>query len=123
MIYRKKRGTLKPHNSSIILNLEPILKMRNITHPTAYLMKIGINNTAAVKMLKGEAVQFNFRQLTTLCQHLNCTPNDLLETREMALPAGHALEALAPKESLMSVKEFLDGKSVEEVNALLSRVQ
>ena len=78
MYKRKKRGTLKPHKSSIVLDLKPILVARNILHPSAYLLKIGVNSFTANKMLKGEAVQINFRQLTTLCLHLNCTPNDLM---------------------------------------------
>jgi DNA-binding Xre family transcriptional regulator len=42
--------------------------------------------TSVNKMLKGEAVQINFRQLTTLCENLNCTPNDLFSLRGMQLP-------------------------------------
>jgi DNA-binding Xre family transcriptional regulator len=91
---RKKRGTLQPHNSSIVLHLKPILAARNILHPSAFLIKIGINNSTANKMLKGEAVQVNFRQLTTLCMTLNCTPNDLFALRDLTPPAGHQLEKL-----------------------------
>jgi DNA-binding Xre family transcriptional regulator len=91
---RKKRGTLQPHNSSIVLHLKPILVARNILHPSAFLIKIGINNSTANKMLKGEAVQVNFRQLTTLCMTLNCTPNDLFALRDLTPPAGHQLEQL-----------------------------
>jgi DNA-binding Xre family transcriptional regulator len=91
---RKKRGTLQPHNSSIVLHLKPILAARNILHPSAFLIKIGINNSTANKMLKGEAVQVNFRQLTTLCMTLNCTPNDLFALRDLTPPAGLQLEKL-----------------------------
>lgn len=91
---RRKRGTLAPSKSSIVLHLKPILAARNIIHPSAFLLKIGINNNSANKMLKGEAVQVNFRQLTTLCMTLNCTPNDLFALRDLVPPAGHQLEKL-----------------------------
>jgi len=123
MLYRKKRGSLKPHNSSIILNLKPILALRNIPHPSAFLIKIGINTTAVNKMLKGEAVQLNFRQLTILCTHLNCTPNDLFETRDMTLPPGHSLEVLAPKPEVMSLTDFARSKTVAQMNELLTRAE
>lgn len=120
----KKRGNLKPHKSSIVLNLAPVLAARNIIHPTAYLIKIGINNTTAGKMLRGDAVQVNFRQLTALCLNLNCTPNDLFALREMQLPEAHALQELrlvTPEEDSLSVNEWLAGKTVEEIAALLRK--
>jgi DNA-binding Xre family transcriptional regulator len=119
---RKTRGSLKPHNSSIVLNLKPVLAARNIMHPTAFLIKIGINNSTAVKMLKGEAVQVNFRQLTTLCLNLNCTPNDLFALRDMQLPEQHALQVIKPlisEEDSLSITEWLAGKSIREIRELM----
>lgn len=124
MIYKKKRGTLKPHASSIVLHLEPVLTARNIMHPTAFLIKIGVNNAMANKMLRGDAVQINFRQLTTLCLNLNCTPNDLLAIRKMELPEHHALNALhplAPDEAIISISDWLATKTVEEVQELMRK--
>ena len=121
MIQRKKRGTLKPHKSSIVLDLKPILVARNILHPTAYLIKIGINSNTANKMLKGEAVLVSLRQLTTLCQNLNCTPNDLLALREMDLPETHALHALKVQSQTTptTLTEWLEGKTLSEIEALM----
>jgi DNA-binding Xre family transcriptional regulator len=121
MYKRKKRGTLKPHKSSIVLDLKPILVARNILHPSAYLLKIGVNSFTANKMLKGEAVQINFRQLTTLCLHLNCTPNDLLALRQMDLPETHALNALKvlSETTPTTVTEWLKGKTLAEIEAMM----
>ena len=118
---RKKRGTLNPHKSSIVLHLAPILAARNILHPSAYLIKIGINNSSANKMLKGEAVQINLRQLTTLCTHLNCTPNDLFALREMQFTTPHELQKLPvlSEVPLPTISDFLAGKSLAEVRELL----
>ena len=119
---KNKRGNLKPHKSSIILDLHPILTARNIKFPSAFLTKAGINNRTLTKMMKGEAVQVNFRQLTILCISLNCTPNDLFVIRNMDLPELHALNALpvaGAEDDLPSVEEWLSGKSIEEVKTIL----
>ena len=120
MALKKKRGNLTPHDSSIVLHIHPILAIRNIAHPFAYLIKIGINNATANKMLKGEAVQINFRQLTLLCTHLNCTPNDLMAVRNLDLPATHQLHKLqSTNEALIHPADFFEGKSLEEIKEIL----
>lgn len=120
MALKKKRGSLKPHNSSIILHLAPILSARNIVRPFAFLLKIGINTSTANKMLKGEAVQINFRQLTTLCTHLNCTPNDLFALRNIDLPSHHQLQQIqSVEETVVNPSAFFEGKSLEEIKELL----
>jgi DNA-binding Xre family transcriptional regulator len=120
IMLRKKRGTLTPHQNSIVLHLKPILVARNILHPSAFLIKIGINNTTATKMLKGEAVQINFRQLTLLCTHLNCTPNDLLALRQLDLPIHHQLNQLQKHdETLQNTHTLFENKSLQEIKNLL----
>ena len=120
MTLKKKRGSLKPHNSSIILHLAPILSARSIVRPFAFLLKIGINTSTANKMLKGEAVQINFRQLTTLCTHLNCTPNDLFAIRNIDLPANHQLQQLqSVEDAVLNPSTFFEGKSLEEIKEIL----
>jgi DNA-binding Xre family transcriptional regulator len=91
---RKKRGTLKPANSSIVLHLTPILTARQIHEPYAYLIKLGIVGSSATKMLHGKCVQINFKQLTALCTGLQCTPNELFAVRQMMLDDGHPLKEL-----------------------------
>jgi DNA-binding Xre family transcriptional regulator len=118
---RNKRGTLQPHQSSIVINLAPVLAARNITYTTTYLMKIGINNVSATKLIKGKAVQINLNQLTLICLHLNCTPNDLFALRDMQLPPNHALHALKPVDvAPPDINKWLVGKSIEEITALLA---
>jgi DNA-binding Xre family transcriptional regulator len=122
MALKKKRGTLKPHNSSIVLHLAPILSARNIVRPFAFLLKIGITNNTVNKMLKGEAVQLNFRQLTSLCTHLNCTPNDLFALRNIDLPLHHQLQQLQLiDEEVVSPVTFFEEKGLEEIKKILKR--
>jgi len=93
MLRHKRKGISVP-KSSIILHLKPIFALRNILHPNAFLLQNGFNTGSAQKILKGKAVQINFRQLTTLCLTLNCTPNDLFALRDLTPPTGHQLEKL-----------------------------
>ncbi|WP_264566259.1 helix-turn-helix domain-containing protein [Flavobacterium sp. N3904] len=123
--YKRKRSGIVIPKSSIVLNLKPVFAARNIVHPYAYLLKIGINTTTANKMLKGEAIQLNFNQMTLLCVNLNCTPNDLLALRAMSLPSHHELNKIKPlennEESVMTVNEWLSHKSVDEVHDILKK--
>ena len=117
---RNKRGNLKPNANSIVLHLQPILALRNIVRQSAFLIKIGINSNSATKMLKGEAVQINLRQLTTLCVNLNCTPNDLFAQRDMRLADNHQLNKLQRLEDkIENPLSFFEGKSIEEIKAFL----
>lgn len=118
---RNKRGNLKPNKNSIVINLQPILAARSISYPSTYLIKIGLNVNSVNKMLKGEAVQLNLKQLTTLCTHLNCTPNDLYSLREMHLEPNHQLLKLRSlNEKVVNPLSIFEGKSIDEIQAMLA---
>lgn len=115
-----KRGKLTPNQSTIILNLKPLLTARNIQFPLTYLVKIGINSKSASKILHGEAVQVNFKQLTALCINLNCTPNDLFSLRSIKLPENHQLKALRKLEDeVVNPITVFENKSLEQIEKLM----
>lgn len=118
---RTKRGTLKPHNSSLVINLDSILRIRNIQTPFSYLIRLGISSTSASKILSGKAVQINLKQITSLCLNLNCTPNDIFSLRKMDLSPIHELNILnkIEDEDLPSIEEYLKGKSLKEIKEIL----
>jgi predicted acetyltransferase len=121
MIRPKKRGTIKPNASSIVLNVAPVLEIRNVKTPFSYLLKLGISSASVNKMLTGKAVQINFNQLTSLCVALNCTPNDLFALREMNLPEQHQLNKLKvfSEKPAPIFEQSLEWKSIDEVRAIL----
>lgn len=122
MIYKKKRGTLQPNPNSLVLDLKPILAIRNIKFPSAYFLKLGLSSSTISKLLKGEMVQINFRQLTLLCTSLNCTPNDIIARRNLNLPPEHELNKLpelSTTEEVLSVEEWLKDQSLEDLKGLL----
>ncbi len=119
MISKHKRKGVSIAQSSIVLHIAPILAARNINHPSAFLIKMGITPVTATKMLKGKAVQINFRQLTTLCLHLNCTPNDLFALRDLAPPVGHQLEKLqSVNDEVINPVEKYKNMGLEEIKKL-----
>lgn len=122
MIYRRrqKRGKLTPNASSVLLDLTAILAARSIVHPTAFLLKIGINRFSTTKILSGNAVQINFRQLTILCENLNCTPNDIFVRRDLQLPAHHQLNKLQDVNAeKLDPRDILRGKSLDEIRDII----
>ncbi len=119
MLNKHKRKGITIPKSSIVLHLQPILHARNILHGYAFLLKIGFNPNMATKMLKGRAVQVNFRQLTSLCLHLNCTPNDLFALRELTPPAGHQLEKLqTTTDEMVNPAEKFKNLALDEIRKL-----
>ena len=115
---------MKPASSSIVLDIMPVLKSRNITNPFTYLIKLGLSSTSVSKILSGKSVQINYNQLTAICVHLNCTPNDVFVQRDMQLPDNHALHVLKKVDEIkeiISINDWLVGKTVEEVQALLKK--
>lgn len=122
MFSNHKRKNININTSSIVLNLAPVFKARNILHPNAYLIKLGISRGSANKMLSGEIVQLNFNQMTLLCTSLNRSPNDLFALRDITLPENHELNKVRPLKSTdktISVEKWLNAKSVGEVQEIL----
>ena len=118
---RRKRGDLTPRQSSIVLNLKPIMTARQVIFPHAFLRKIGISSNSVNKMLNGEAVQINFRQMTAMCLSLNCTPNDLFALREMQqhIPENHQLHKLQDINlPIIELQDFYKDKSLEEIRKM-----
>ena len=121
MIRRKKRTSIQVPQSSIVLNLEPILAARNIKTSYSYLTNLGINGKTAQKMLNGTSVQLNYDQLTKLCINLNCTPNELFATRDLQLPTDHALQLLKvfSNDNVISITNWLAGKTLKEIEQII----
>lgn len=119
-----KRSSIEIKECSIVLDLMPVFKSRNIQYPFSFLVEIGMSNSTASKMLKGEAVPINFTQLTKLCLNLNCTPNDIMALRYLSIPENHALKVIRKLESheeFKTVDEWVMGKSFEEVREIMRK--
>lgn len=110
------------------INIEPLMKLRQISHPHRFLTgRLGINRVMATKLLNGKAGLFRLEHIEMLCAALQCTPNDIMEwtpdtTHALSAPLAenHPLRTLAPKAwvdklSVISYSEL--GKLMESLNA------
>jgi len=108
---KRKRGNLQPSQSSLVLHLAPILTLRQIIFPYTFINRAGISGNSAQKMLNGEAVQINFRQLTALCIALNCMPNDLYcKARSASCGRPSAQSTAGPAGAIGRSERFLQRK-------------
>lgn len=119
MLLKKKHASISIPQSAVVVYLAPIMSDRNIKNRHSYLVKIGINNVTARKMLTGTSVQVNYDQLTKLCLTLNCTPKDLFALRDLTPPANHQLNKLQPiSQESVNPASFFASKSMEEIREL-----
>lgn len=121
---KHKRTSISIPKSSLVLELQTVFNARNIQYPHSFLIKIGMSAGTATKMLRGNAVQINLKQLTALCQNLNCTPNDLFARRELPVAQNHELNVIReyfPDRPEPTIEEWMLGKSISEIRELLAK--
>lgn len=61
------------------LNLQKVFMVRNITKPSTFLGKMGINHYSARNYTNGSQRIVGLDLIEKICIELHCTPNDLLE--------------------------------------------
>jgi DNA-binding Xre family transcriptional regulator len=117
-----KRGAIILKSDDIILNLAPLFAARQIVHPYKFLLKLGISNTCTNKMINYQCININLRQLSILCNALECTPNDLFAVPKQNLPPNHPLQKLADVQDKLTadaIAQWLKTKSVDEVRKMM----
>ena len=79
--------------------------------PTAYfLMKFGVNQNTARKMMDNTLKEIKLKTLFDVCLLLNCTPNDLLDIPDKAMeqiPTNHPLRALKKSKAIDNTADYL----------------
>ncbi len=58
-------------------NIKNLMKLRGITHPSAYLLKNGFSRNVAVRIAAEKMTAISPSQIEKLCNILKCLPNDL----------------------------------------------
>ena len=79
----------------------PTILLRGYQYPFQYLVKtIGMGTGKATKFMQHKNQSISLADLSALCRHLNCTPNDLFywqENEAQTLAAEHPIHsALQP---------------------------
>ena len=85
----------------LYFNLKPILAVRQIEKPYAFLVKIGIAPQTAHKIMNDDSHVMRLDNLTLICKALYCEPNDLLQykpDKNNPIPQNHPLNNLIQKQ-------------------------
>lgn len=101
----------------IKVNLDYILRLRNIRKPYAYLRELGLSHTLAHKLANGTVGGLKNYQMELLCRELYCTPNDLLEWTDgtKPLPEEHPLKDLRKDPRVMTSLEAMKKLPLEKM--------
>ena len=75
--------------------IKEMLEASGIEYPAKWLIKYcDFSETKAYKFVNNKQISISTKNLTTLCENLNCTPNDLyywVDSGRTRLPENHPL--------------------------------
>ena len=89
-------------------NLTHIFKAKAITKPSSEIVKAGFSPSIATKIRQGKINSFNLKYVEKLCNHFQCTPNDLLEWQPSAQQQPAENHALYPLLRNQKQSELID---------------
>ena len=81
------------------------------------LIKMGINQFMAAKLIKNKVKNLSLKTLTVLCAHLDCTPNELLNYKPdgLAISTNSALHRIAKQPHTVSPIDYVKALKPEEI--------
>ncbi|MFY0482460.1 helix-turn-helix domain-containing protein [Flavobacterium sp. PLA-1-15] len=103
------------------LDLDRFFKVKGIRKAHTYMMEIGNSAGYATKLINGQAVSIPFDKLELLCEHFNCTPNDLfnyIPDSDRVLPASHALHSISKTKTIGQINALLHELPMEKIEEL-----
>lgn len=102
------------------MQIHTMLRLRGITTPYTWLCRHGIAPGTARKILTGEHRTVSFDVLEILCEHLHCTPNELLEWQapDSRAAADHPLQELRAGSAHEDLQYLADNLAHMSVAAL-----
>ena len=105
----------------IRLALDRLFEVKGIKKPFNFLLKMGNSTGYATKLVNGRAVSIPFDKLELLCEHFNCTPNDLFDyvpDADKVLPETHALHSISKKDTIGAINKLLHELPMEKIEEL-----
>lgn len=110
----------------LILNLNPIFKIRGIEKPFTYLVKNGFSRHAANLLINGKNRVYRLDHIEKLCEILVCEPNDLLTwlpESEQHYPENFPLAKLKKQASdSLNLKDTLMKAPLSELRAITATI-
>ncbi len=107
---------------TLTLNLQTFFKTKGIDKPVSWMMKQGISNNTAHKLLHGKFKRgLPMHHLAMICEKLWCTPNDLFiwTPKDKALDQPtHPLQALKLKVDSANLNAIIKKLSPDKIEEL-----
>ena len=105
----------------LTLDINPIIQARGVGKPYTFLVKAGISPQSATMIVNSKARVFRLDHIETICEQLNCTPNDLLSwtpKKNLKLHDNHSLNQLIRDKKAFKLQDTLKTMSLEQLNQI-----
>ena len=105
----------------LALNLKPVLQARGIDRPYTFLVKTGLSPHSATTILNSNTRVFRLDHIERICEHLNCTPNDILywkPDKNKVISPNHPMFALKKEPTSFDWHETLKNLPLEQLNEI-----
>ena len=102
----------------LYFNFNRIFKIRGIDKPSTFLVRNGISESFATKIIRGDHRKMNLDSIEKLCIIFKCTPNDFLQwipDNKNENIAGHPLEPLHRTDKVASITATLNSVPLDRL--------
>ncbi|MCF8258475.1 MAG: helix-turn-helix transcriptional regulator [Flavobacteriales bacterium] len=102
----------------LFLNVERLLRLRQVKKPRRELMRMGFTASEAQRLLSSDRKGVRVKVLTRLCEAFQCLPNELYDFEG---PEGHVLQAVR-KPGAVNLDAGLAGLTEEQLRRVVQAV-
>ena len=110
----------------LTFNLPRLLKIRGVTKPFSYFMKLGYSRGTASKMAQNREMGFTLTKIERYCIDFKCTPNDLFEfhpEKKLNLEPDHPLYQLKREDNATEINALLHNLPLEKIIQLAALIK
>jgi DNA-binding Xre family transcriptional regulator len=103
----------------LTFNFTRIFKSRGIDRPFSYLVKLGYSDNFATRIVNNRIKQLNLKSIEKLCEHFQCTPNDLLEwipSSQDLNNENHPLVSIKRSNKVVELTKILNSIPLDKLN-------
>jgi len=103
----------------LTFNFTRIFKSRGIEKPFSYLVKLGYSDNFATRIVNNRNERLNLKDIEKLCEHFQCTPNDLLEWIPSSKDLNnetHPLVSIKRSNKVVELTKILNSVPLDKLN-------
>ncbi len=110
----------------LFCNPQKMFELRGIKKPLTFMTQNGFSYNVAWRYFNGQVTRIDLTHIETLCIHLNCTPNDIIEWHpDKTVPENpaHPLQSLRPKTDNPTITQLLSDFPTDKVDELADAIR